>query len=146
MPVAAAELAKLFPLDALRPETREQLGAEASITEYRRNETIFNAGDLDEDTVYILDGEVKCTYPDGRVVQHVAGSGHGRYALNDAVPRRFTATVANSMVKALRLERRFVEKIIAWDQLSRDPSYLFHDNRAGANSWVFRLLHIHAFI
>ena len=61
MPVAAAELAKLFPLDALRPETREQLGAEASVTEYRRNETIFNAGDLDEDTVYILDGEVKCT-------------------------------------------------------------------------------------
>jgi len=46
MPVAAAELAKLFPLDALRPETREQLGLEASITEYRRNEAIFNAGDL----------------------------------------------------------------------------------------------------
>ena len=68
MPVAATDLAKLFPLDALRPETREQLGAEASITEYRRNETIFNAGDLDDDTVYILDGEVKCTYPDGRVV------------------------------------------------------------------------------
>jgi CRP-like cAMP-binding protein len=146
MPVAATELAKLFPLDALRPETREQLGLEASVTEYRRNETIFNAGDLDEDTVYILDGEVKCTYPDGRVVQHVAGSGHGRYALNDAVPRRFTATVASSSVKALRLERRFVEKIIAWDQLSRDPSYLFHDNRAGANSWVFRLLQSHAFI
>ena len=49
MPVAAVELAKLFPLDALRPETREQLGLEASITEYRRNENIFNAGDLDEE-------------------------------------------------------------------------------------------------
>jgi CRP-like cAMP-binding protein len=146
MPVAATELAKLFPLDALRPETREQLGLEASITEYRRNETIFNTGDLDEDTVYILDGEVKCIYPDGRVVSHVAGSGHGRYALNDAVPRRFTATVSSSAVKALRLERRFVEKVITWDQLSRDPSYLFHDTRAGANSWVFRLLHSHAFI
>ena len=80
------------------------------------------------------------------VVAHVAGSGHGRYALNDAVPRRFTATVAGSSVKALRLERRFVEKIITWDQLSRDPGYLFHDTRAGANSWVFRLLHSHAFI
>jgi CRP-like cAMP-binding protein len=146
MPVAAAELAKLFPLDALRPETREQLGLEASITEYRRNENIFSAGDLDEDTVYILDGEVKCEYPDGRVVAHVAGSGHGRYALNDAVPRRFTAKVASSVVKALRLERRFVEKIITWDQLSRDPNYLFHDTRTGANSWVFRLLHSHAFI
>ena len=27
MPVAATELAKLFPLDALRPETRDQLEA-----------------------------------------------------------------------------------------------------------------------
>ena len=59
MPVAATELARLFPLDALRPETREQLAVEASVTEYRRNEIIFNAGDLDEDTVYVLDGEVK---------------------------------------------------------------------------------------
>ena len=146
MPLSAKELEKLFPLESLRPETREQLGMEVSVSDYARNEIIFNAGDIDEDTIYVLGGEVRCEYPDGRVVQHVAGSGHGRYALNDAVPRRFTATVSSSLVKALRLERRFVEKIITWDQLSRDPGYLFHDTRAGANSWVFRLLHSHAFI
>jgi len=146
MHVAAAELAKLFPLDALRPETREQLALEAALSEYRRNETVFEVGDLDEDTVYVLDGEIKCTYPDGRVVAHVAGAGHGRYALNDAVPRRFSAKVTSSSARILRLERRFVEKIITWDQLSRDPTYQFHDSKLGANSWVFRLLHSHAFI
>lgn len=146
MPVPAAELAKLFPLDALRPETREQLALEGALGEYRRGETVFQVGDLDEDTIYVLDGEIRCTYPDGRVVAHVAGSGHGRYALNDAIPRRFTAKVTSSSVRILRLERRFVEKIITWDQLSRDPAYQFNDSKLGANSWVFRLLHSHAFI
>lgn len=146
MPAPATDLAKLFPLDALRPETREELALEAALSEYRRGETVFQAGDLDEDTVYLLDGELRCTYPDGRVVAHVAGTGQGRYALNDAVPRRFTATVVSSRARILRLERRFVEKIITWDQLSRDPAYLFHDSKLGANSWVFRLLHSHAFI
>lgn len=144
MPVAATELAKLFPLDALRPETREQLALEATVAEYRRGETVFQVGDLDDDTIYVMDGELRCTYPDGRAVAHVAGSGHGRYALNDAVPRRFTATVVGPSVRVLRIERRFVEKIITWDQLSRDPAYQFNDSKT--DSWVFRLLHSHAFI
>ena len=146
MPVADSEIAKLFPLDSLRPETREQLAAEATTAVYRRGEAVFRVGDLDEDTVYLLDGELRCEYPDGRTVAHVAGSGHGRYSLNDAVPRRFTATVGTASAKVLRLERRFVEKVITWDQLSRAPTYRFNDDsRPGANSWVFRLLHSHAF-
>jgi CRP-like cAMP-binding protein len=146
MAIAVAELSKLFPLDALRPETREQLAREAAVTEYRRGEAVFRAGDIDEDTVYLIEGELRCEYPDGRVVAHVAGTGHGRYSLNDAVPRRFTAIVVGSKARVLRLERRYVEKIITWDQLSRDPSYRFRDSTAEGNAWVFRLLRSHAFI
>ena len=38
MPAPATDLAKLFPLDALRPETREELALEAALSEYRRGE------------------------------------------------------------------------------------------------------------
>ena len=146
MPLSAKELEKLFPLDALRPDTREQLGLEAAVSDYSRGEVIFNAGDIDEDTIYVLDGEVRLEYPDGRVNVHAAGTTHGRYSLNEAMPRRFTAKVVTSRAKVLRLERRFLEKIITWDQVSRDPSYRFHEATPGANAWVFRLLHSHAFI
>jgi CRP-like cAMP-binding protein len=146
MPLSAKELEKLFPLDSLRPETREQLGIEANVTEYARNEVIFRAGDIDEDTIYVLDGEVRCEYPDGRANVHAAGTTHGRYSLNEAMPRRFTAKVVTSRAKVLRVERRFLEKIITWDQVSRDPSYRFHETTPGANAWVFRLLKSHAFI
>lgn len=146
MPVPVAELAKLFPLDALRPETREQLAAVATAINYQRNENVFLAGDIDEDTIYLTDGELRCSYPDGRVVAHVAGSGHGRYALNDAVPRRFTATVTSARARVLQLERRFMEKIITWDQLTHGPGYRFNDAAPGGNDWVFRLLRSPAFI
>lgn len=146
MPIPVAELAKLFPLDSLRSETREELAREALVSEYARNDAVFRVGDLDEETAYLIEGELRCNYLDGRVVAHVAGPGHGRYALNDAIPRRFTATVVSPRARILRLERRFVEKVITWDQLSRDPSYRFHDGAPGANAWVFRLLHSHAFV
>jgi CRP-like cAMP-binding protein len=146
MPLSAKELEKLFPLESLRPETREQLGLEANVSDYARNETIFNAGDIDEETIYVLDGEVRCEYPDGRVSVHASGTTHGRYSLNEAMPRRFTAKVVTSRAKVLRIERRFLEKIITWDQVSRDPSYRFHESTPGANAWVFRLLKSHAFI
>ena len=143
MPLSAKELEKLFPLESLRPETREQLGLETAISEYARGETIFKAGDIDEDTVYVLDGELKLEYPDGRTAVHASGTTHGRYSLNEAMPRRFTAKVVSSRAKIVRIERRFLEKIITWDQVSRDASYRFND---GPNAWVFRLLRSHAFI
>ena len=68
MPVPATELARLFQLDTLRPETRDQLAREAMVSDYQRGENVFEAGDLDDDTVYLLDGELKCNYPDGRSV------------------------------------------------------------------------------
>jgi CRP-like cAMP-binding protein len=143
MPLSAKELEKLFPLESLRPETREQLGLETSVSEYTRGEVVFKAGDIDEDTVYVLDGELKLEYPDGRTAVHSSGTTHGRYSLNEAMPRRFTAKVSTSRAKIVRIGRRFLEKIITWDQVSRDASYRFND---GPNAWVFRLLRSHAFI
>lgn len=145
MPVPVTELARLFPLDALRQETRDHLAREAVVTEYQRHENVFEAGDLDEDTIYLLDGELRCDYPDGRSVAHIASAPHGRYSLNDAVPRRFTAKVVSSRAKVMRVDRRFLEKVITWDQLSRSDTYRHFGSGAGGNDWVFRLLRSQAF-
>lgn len=145
MPLPANELARLFPLEALREETREQLSREGVVSEYSRGENVFEAGDLDEDTVYLLDGELRCNYPDGRSVAHIASAPHGRYSLNDAVPRRFTAKVHSGKAKVLRLDRRYLEKLITWDQLSRDPGYRHYEATPGGSTWVFRLLQSRAF-
>jgi len=145
MPVPADHLARLFPLESLRQETRDQLAREASVSDYGRNENVFEAGDLDEDTIYLLEGELRCSYPDGRSVAHVASAPHGRYSLNDAVPRRFTAKVTSSRARVMRVDRRYLEKLITWDQLSRDENYRHFGSAPGGNNWVFRLLRSQAF-
>jgi CRP-like cAMP-binding protein len=146
MPVASQELAQLFPLDALRPESRQYLAREALEHALAQGDTVFRAGDLDEETVYVTQGAVRCDYPDGRSVLHQADSlVHGRYPLNDAVPRRFTATVHSREARVLRLNRRQVEKLIAWDQISRQPDFRFFDTRAKGNDWAYRLLQAPAF-
>ncbi|HEU0151930.1 MAG TPA: cyclic nucleotide-binding domain-containing protein [Arenimonas sp.] len=145
MPVPADHLARLFPLESLRQETRDQLAREASVSDYGRNENVFEAGDLDEDTIYLLEGELRCSYPDGRSVAHIASAPHGRYSLNDAVPRRFTAKVVSSKARVMRIDRRYLEKLITWDQLSRDENYRHFGSAPGGNNWVFRLLRSQAF-
>ncbi|KFN51353.1 cyclic nucleotide-binding domain-containing protein [Arenimonas composti] len=145
MPVPVEALSRLFPLESLRQETREQLAREALVSEYQRGENVFEAGDLDDDTVYLLEGELRCNYPDGRSVAHIATAPHGRYSLNDAVPRRFTAKVVSGKAKVMRLDRRYLEKLITWDQLSRDDSYRHFGTAPGGNNWVFRLLRAPAF-
>ena len=59
MPVPVADLARLFPLEPLRQKTRDQLAREAVVTEYHRGENVFESGDLDEETLYLLDGELR---------------------------------------------------------------------------------------
>ena len=145
MPVPADSLARLFPLESLRQETREQLAREAMVSDYQRGENVFESGDLDDDTVYLLEGELRCTYPDGRAVAHLASAPHGRYSLNDAVPRRFTAKVVSGRAKVMRIDRRYLEKLITWDQLSRDENYRHFGTSPGGNNWVFRLLRSQAF-
>ena len=145
MPVPAEHLARLFPLESLRQETRDQLAREALVSDYSRGENVFEAGDIDDDTIYLLDGELRCNYADGRSVAHIASAPHGRYSLNDAVPRRFTAKVVSGKARVMRIDRRYLEKLITWDQLSRDDNYRHFGSAPGGNNWVFRLLRSQAF-
>jgi CRP-like cAMP-binding protein len=145
MSVDSNELAKLYPLDSLREDTRQQLAADAAEAEYLAGEVLFRAGDIDSDTLYLLEGSVTGSYPDGRSKVFSASSLQGRYAIGDSQPRRFTATVTSPAARLLRLDRRYTEKVIAWDQLSRSENFNHLDRTPEGNRWVFRLLHSRAF-
>jgi CRP-like cAMP-binding protein len=69
----------------------------------------------------------------------------GRYPIGDSQPRRFTATIASDTARIARLDRRYTEKVIAWDQLSRAENFKHFDAAPDGNRWVFRLLQSRAF-
>jgi CRP-like cAMP-binding protein len=140
MPANAADLARLYPLESMRPENLEQVAVEAEVIELGRGARVFAAGDTDEYTFYLLAGQVKGDYPDGKSKLIDAGSIQGRYPLGDLQPRRFSAAVESVSANLLRIDRRFLEKVLTWDQLSRSENFRHYDADAGANRWVFRLL------
>jgi CRP-like cAMP-binding protein len=93
----------------------------------------------------VLEGVVEGSYPDGRSKRFDAASLQGRYAVGDSQPRRFTARVVSPSARVLRLDRRYTEKVIAWDQLSRSENFKHFDASPEGNRWVFRLLQSRAF-
>jgi CRP-like cAMP-binding protein len=145
MSVDSSELAKLYPLETLRQETRDQLASEAAEAEYVRGEVLFRYGDIDTDTLYLLDGEISGEYPDGKVKNVSATALQGRYPIGDSQPRRFTATVVSDSARIVRMDRRYTEKVIAWDQLSKAENFKHFDATIDGNRWVFRLLQSRAF-
>lgn len=140
MPVEPSELSHLYPLDSLRPENLEQVAREATLEEAGRGTVLFRAGDTDEETIYLLSGTVAGRYPDGKAKTTDGASLQGRYPLGDLQPRRFTAAVDSLSATIARIDRRFLERILAWDQLSRQENFRHHDPEPGANRWVYRLL------
>ena len=140
MPANASDLSKLYPLDSLRPENLEQLAREAQIEDVGRGTVLFSAGDIDDHTIYLLSGRVGGRYPDGKLKSTAGDSLQGRYALGDLQPRRFSAHVESMAATIVRLDRRFVEKIITWDQLTRSENFKHFDAEPGSNRWVYRLL------
>lgn len=145
MSIEASDLAKLYPLDSVRDEHLQYLATEvARAAGHDRGEVLFSAGDEDEDTIYVTEGSVRCDYPDGRSKTHEGGSLQGRYALGDSRPRRFTAVVESKRSRVIRFDRRHLEKILTWDQLSRSENFRHYDGSPEANRWVFRLLQCRA--
>ncbi len=140
MSIEASDLARFYPLDKLRAENLEQLAREAQVEEVARGTVLFRAGDSDEHTIFLLSGRVRGDYPDGKTKESDASTLQGRYALGDLQPRRFTATVTSFTATIVKLDRRYLEKIQTWDQLSRAENFRHFDPAPDANRWVFRLL------
>lgn len=138
--VNTADLAQFYPLDKLREENLEQLAREAVVEEVGRGSVLFEAGATDEQTIFLRSGRVRGVYPDGRKKDIDASTLQGRYAIGDLQPRRFTATVTSLTAAIVRVDRRYLEMVQTWDQLSHAENFRYYDPSPDANRWVFRLL------
>jgi len=140
MEITGAELIRFYPLDSMRPEHVELLTKEGIVREWKRGEILFSAGATDNDTLFLISGEVRGDYPDGRLKNISSDSVQSRYALGDLQPRRFTAKVESKAATTMNFDRRFLEKVLTWDQITRAPGFKAYDGNPESNRWVFRML------
>lgn len=140
MSIDASQLKHLYPLDSLRPEHLDVIANEADSSELGKGHILFKAGDQDETTHYLLGGVIAGDYPDGKRKDIVADSLQGRYPIGDLMPRRFTASVQSLTATLVSVDRRFLEKVITFDQLTRSVDFKLLDKTPEGNRWIFRLL------
>jgi len=138
------KLSKLFLIESVHAHTRRQLALVAEVSDLERGDYIFETGDDDGRTIYLLDGEANCEYPDGRTKTHEATSMQARYPIGDSRPRRFTARVRTAKARTVAFDRHYLEKLLAWDQLNRAKASA-GDASIDDKLWVYRLLQFPVF-
>ena len=143
--LTAEHLRQFFAFESLNEALLRQLAEDLQIETLKRGEKLFEVGDAAEDSWFVIKGDIKGSYPDGRVKNVSGGTTQSRYAIGDLSPRRFAADVASVRADVLRIPRSYLEKILAFDQVVRSGQIDLFDGSRDSARWVLRMLKSKAF-
>lgn len=116
--VEIEQLRGLVPLFSLSDERLRELSALSARESVKAGVQLFREGDVDNQTVYLLDGEVRLFGADAGAERSVAsGTPDARHPLADHQPRRLSAVAARDSV-ILRIDNNVLDYMITWDQLA----------------------------
>lgn len=137
-------LRDLVPINALSAAHLDEISRKAIIEDVRPGAYVFKRGDLDNQTVYLLEGEVEIIDQDRKVVETVAaGSEVARHPLAHKQPRQSGARAAEKVVVA-RVDSSLLDVLLTWDE---SAGYAVVEIDAEDNDdWMTRMLQSQAFL
>ena len=159
--VSIEKLRSFEPISTLSDERLEELQGLIDLESLGVGVTVFREGDVDNQTIYLLKGEVQLKSVADSSLERVISSitDEAKYSLAESLPRQMTCT-AMTLVEVLRIDNSVLDYMMTWDQLAvaeeradADPSKTAHVNnesKAGSNneaghSWIRRMRHIMSF-
>lgn len=111
-------LQKLEPVSNLSQERLEELVTLSYVEKMPIGMSLFREGDIDNQTVYLLEGEVRLSSSDGKVDKVLSGkSPEARFPLDDSQPRQVSC-VALSRVEVVRIDNSVLDYMMMWDQMA----------------------------
>jgi CRP-like cAMP-binding protein len=134
-------LQTFVPVNALSSEHLDRLLDLQQVRSYAPGELIFEAGERDRTTIYLLSGEVALTGSDGECQLVGAGGVESWHPLDHFQPRRSQAR-AVSDVSVVCFDSSRLDALLAWDQ---SVNYVMLDINANPaydsdREWMLRLL------
>ncbi|MGD8174387.1 cyclic nucleotide-binding domain-containing protein [Marinimicrobium sp. ARAG 43.8] len=120
MTLQRSSLRSFTPFEHLSEEYLDQVVQKAQSEHVTKGTLIFKRGKTLEDRFYLLDGEVDLIDVQFQSRRLVAGSQEARLPLTDQSPTQASA-VAKTDVTLLRLERDFLDLVMAWSQSGDHP-------------------------
>ena len=111
-------LQSLEPLTALSKQRLEELLPLTELKQLAMGQSLFREGDVDNQVVYLLEGDVQMRSADGKldlVLSHTATE--ARYPLDDSQPHVMSC-VAMSKVQAIYIDNSVLDYLMTWDQIA----------------------------
>jgi len=134
----------LVPLNSLSEEHFREISKHLVVQDVSAGRYLFSAGDQDNRSVYLLDGEVNFVDASGRVSGVVmAGTDPARYPLANQQPRLVSARVAVRSIIAT-IDSTLLDVLLTFDQSSTSRSV-----NAGVQAdddWLTRMFRSEAFL
>lgn len=144
-----ATLRALVPTNVLNTENFEELAGKTYIEKVRQGETIFNEGDMDRKSVYLVEGRVDLSAGNDKMTV-VSGTEAAQHPLANHQPRQYNA-IATLPSRIIRIDSDLLDVLLAWDQLAgievgeiqtEDGDVTEID----ATDWMTRVLQTRAFL
>lgn len=116
--ITPERLRKLEPLSNLSDERLQELVTLSSVERMPIGVSLFREGDIDNQTVYLLEGDVQLSSSDGKVDRVLTGKQpEALYPIDDSQPRQVSCS-ALSRVDVLRVDNSVLDYMMMWDQMA----------------------------
>ncbi|MBI5463102.1 MAG: SUMF1/EgtB/PvdO family nonheme iron enzyme [Gammaproteobacteria bacterium] len=133
----------LVPFNALSPMHFNEVAQKTVVEEIRAGRLVFKEGDRDNQSVYLLDGEISLLAGNEIVGAVVAGSDAGRHPIAQQQPRQVAARAKTNVVVA-RVDSSLLDIMLTWDQSSGyEVSEISDDDD---DDWMTRILQSQTFL
>ncbi len=139
-----AVLRTLVPINSLAATHFEELVEAVAFEEEPKGIVLFKLGARDNDTLYVIQGQVELIAEgsrEGRVI--TGGTEQGRYPLAQLKPRQFTGKTKTDAIIA-RVPSDLLDRLLTWDQVTGEYEVT---ELAGAEDaqWIMQVLRNRAF-
>ncbi len=142
--VDTAQFAHYVPLNALRPESRDDLARKSVTLSPRAGEALFRIGEVASRTLFLLSGEVQLSDAQGKPLAVIrAGEPAAQHPLAHQSPRRVNARCLTD-VRCLSVDAALLDVMLTWDQTGSFEVAELAVSDAG-DDWMARLLQMRTF-
>ncbi|HKK04936.1 MAG TPA: cyclic nucleotide-binding domain-containing protein [Gammaproteobacteria bacterium] len=140
-------LRHLVPLNELMGHDFDQLVRDVTVETLAPGRTLFEAGNNDRDTFYLLSGEVALVRPDGSASSIVGGTPPSHAPLDHHRPHQ-TSAIARTAIQFVRIDADLLDLLLTWNQNADYIVSEIEDDATGVSAdsdWMTRLLQAKVF-
>lgn len=134
--ISIEQLKQLEPITALSEERLQELMPLSYVERLGIGANLFREGDIDNQTVYLLDGDMHLTSSDGKIDKIISHKDQqSRFPLDDSQPRQASCS-ALTRVEVVRIDNSVLDYMMMWDQMAVSETTAMAPQQAAAQQQV----------